>query len=119
MRAGVGRAARMNSHPTPPFQDDATRRPETSTLPLQAGQSHMETSNGHSSYPPLEGEGRLAKRVARREPGWGAAAGVEMQRMNTSPHPGMSALSREHSDPPPPGEGQKAPISSYAIALPA
>src|ERR1700676_5758525 len=34
----------MNSHPTPTYQDDATRRPDTPTLPLEGYGMHTSDS---------------------------------------------------------------------------
>jgi hypothetical protein len=44
----------------------------------------MKTGGGCISYPPLEGEGRVALREAQRNPGWGEQ---RRERMNISPHP--------------------------------
>src|SRR6185436_19823258 len=60
-----------------------------------------------SSHPPLEGEGRLTWSAAKCETGWGdlsTRALLDVER--PSPHPAAHFMS---VDPPPPGEGNRAP----------
>src|SRR5207249_2342456 len=65
--------------------------------------------------PCLEGEGRIALRESAMQAGVGCATGVEVRRMNRSPHPAHSRQSSalpQMVDPPPPGEGKKGAASS-------
>src|SRR5258708_38485927 len=104
-----------------------------------------ETLPRHSTYPPLEGEGRLRRamrsiircnrggviyprvRCAKSSRGAGFA-GAELQPINTAagdslpPRPariGRCYASPSAGDPPPPGEGKKAPSACAPLTSPA
>ncbi len=62
-------------------------------------------------YPPLEGEGRLASRDARRG-GLRSLNSGAVRKERLSPHPAVHFI---RVDPPPPGEGGSSPHSSLAL----